>query len=275
MSGRVLTQPPSRSRRREGRREGNCYVSGAWYTGAMQDLGAQIGSAVKTTRKRFGWSERELASRLSTNQAAVQRLEGGRQRHMDVRLANEALDLLGIRLSLDANPIGVMGRMEQRDLVHARCTSYVGGRLRAAGWDVRIEVEIGQGRTRGWIDLLAYRPSDGALLVIEIKTVLDDLGRILRTVGWYVRSARDCAIALGWKPRRIVPVLLVLASGDTDARLAVNAALVAATFTGRTVQLNAWITDPNAPAPAGTVSLIDPSSRRRAWLWATRNEGRR
>jgi transcriptional regulator with XRE-family HTH domain len=240
-----------------------------------ESVGSRIGSSVKSTRQAFGWTEREFAGRLGTNQAAVQRLEAGRQLHLDVRLATAALDLLGIRLTIDANPIGLAGRREQHDLVHARCSGYVARQLKQRGWEVRTEVEIGEGRFRGWIDVLAYRASDGALLVIEIKSEIDDFGRVLRSVGWYVRSSRDAARAVGWQPRFIVPVVIALATVETDARLTMNADLIRNDLPGGAEQLTAWIDDSSAERPRPTIALVDPIGRRRAWLWRTRLDGRR
>jgi transcriptional regulator with XRE-family HTH domain len=238
------------------------------------DISARIASAIRSTCQTFGWSQRELARRLETNQSAIRRLEseGGT---IDARLATAALDLLGIRLIIDANPIGLAGRREQRDLVHARCVGYAVQQLSRRGWEVRTEVEIGDGRFRGWIDVLAYRESDGALLIIEIKTEIDDFGRILRSLGWYVRSSRDAARADGWRPRVLVPVLIALATAETDARLVGSGDLVRHDLPGGADALAAWIGDPSAPGPTPTVALVDPASRRSAWLRRTRLDGRR
>jgi len=151
----------------------------------------------------------------------------------------------------------------------------VAQQLKRRGWEVRTEVEIGEGRFRGWIDVLAYRPWDGALLVIEIKTELDDFGRIQRSLGWYGRSSRDSARALGWRARGIFPVLIALATVETDARLSANVDLIRNDLPGGADVLAAWIDDPHVPPPKPTVALIDPISRRRAWLWRTRVDGRR
>jgi hypothetical protein len=215
-----------------------------------------------------------LAQRLGTNQSAVRRLQSGGAT-IDARLATAALDLLGIRLTIDANPIGLAGRREQHDFVHARCCGYVARQLKQRGWDVRTEVEIGEGRFRGWIDILAHRPSDGALLVIEIKTEIDDLGRVLRSIGWYVRSARDAARGLGWRPRLVVPALIALATVETDGRITANADLVRNDLPGGADGLASWVDDAMAATPMPTIALIDPVSRRHAWLWRTRLTGRR
>ena len=238
------------------------------------NIGTRIGRAIRSTSETFGWSQRELARRLGTNQTAIRRLQAGGAT-IDSKLATAALDLLGIRVTIDANSIGLAGRREQHDLVHARCCGYVARQLKQRGWEVQTEVEIGEGRYRGWIDILAYRPSYGALLVIEVKTEIDDFGRVLRTVGWYVRSSRDAARAFGWRPRFVLPVLIALATVETDARLTMNADLVRNDLPGGAEHLVAWIDDSSAERPRPTIALVDPLSRRRGWLWRTRLDGRR
>jgi len=253
-----------------------------WYQMAMRslpssepELGTLIGAAIKAMRLDVSWTEREFAARLRTNQAAVHRLEAGRQRHIDSQLATAALRLLGIRVSVDSNTPGRAGRREQRDAIHARCVGYVTRQLTQRGWEVRSEVEIGEDRYRGWIDVLGYRSSDGAILVIEVKTQIDDFGRVLRSLGCYARSSRDAARSLGWRPRIVVPALIALASVETDSRLAANVDLIRNELPGDADSLAAWVDDPATKAPKPSVALIDPISRRRAWLWRTRADGRR
>ena len=239
------------------------------------DLSVSVGAVIRAGRIEFGWSERELARRLGTNQRAIQRLESGRQRHINSHLASGALSLLGIPVSFDGNRFSGSTRVEQRDAVHARCCAYVVRHLRRRGWETRVEVEIGEGRFRGWIDVLAFRPADRALLVIEVKTRLDDAGRILRTLGWYTRSSRVGAEALGWQPRRIVPTLLFLATAETDARLTAQRELIVDRLPGGASDLASWLDDPAATPPGPSRALIDPASRRRGWLQRDRIDGRR
>ena len=63
------------------------------------------------------------------------------------------------------------------------------------------EVEVVHGRSHGWIDLLAFDPRTGRL-VVEIKTRLDDVGAIERQLGWYRRMAPAIARAQGWEVRQ-------------------------------------------------------------------------
>jgi hypothetical protein len=92
-------------------------------------------------------------------------------------------------------------------------------RLVGSGWLVQREVEIGADRIRGWIDILAFHPESGVLLVIEVKTEIHDVGAIERSMNWYQREAMRAAHRLGWRPRAVGSALLVLQSRANDERV--------------------------------------------------------
>jgi transcriptional regulator with XRE-family HTH domain len=239
------------------------------------DFGVALAAAIRSSRLRASWTERELARRLNVSHGAIHRLETGDLAFANLRLVSAAFKLLGIRWSLDANGPGLADRVDQRDRVHAQCVEYVVRRLRSLGWTVRTEVEIGGGRSRGWIDILAFRPADGAIMCIEVKTVIVDAGRILRSLGWYSRSSWQAARAEGWRPRSVRPALILLATAESDARLQAQHSVFRASLPGDARELGAWAAEPAAPVPRGSISMIDPRSRRRSWLWRTWADGRR
>ena len=183
--------------------------------------------------------------------------------------------VLGIRVEFDAHTLGMAGRREQRDLVHATCSAYVARRLARDGWQTRLEVEIGTGRYRGWIDVLAFRPADQSLFIAEVKTEILDLGAIQRALTWYEREAWKAARQLGWHARQATAALLVLATGENDARVSVNRAALKASFptTGR--QLQEWVGSIRSSSPPAAIAMINPRSRRADWLISTRSDGRR
>ena len=111
--------------------------------------------------------------------------------------------------------------------------------------------------------------------MIEVKTELDDVGRVFRSLGWYARMSRDAARASVWRPVRIVPALIALATRETDGRVAANADLIRTALPGRVASLAAWIDEPTVAAPEPSLALIDPLSRRRAWLRRPRASGGR
>lgn len=245
-------------------------------TGDRFDIGEEIGAAVRRSRVGSGWTQAELARRLGTTQSDISRLETGAREHIDVRLVSAAFELLGIRLALDNVTLGLATRREQHDFVHARCVGYSAGRLRADGWDTGSEVEVGEGRYRGWIDLLGFRPADRALLSVEFKTEIDDLGRIQRTVRWYEREAWTAARRLGWRPREVHSLVLVLCSTENDVRVRLNRPLLDQSFPGRAAAIRPWLATPGESAPTFPgIAMVDPRSRRVDWLRPTASDGRR
>lgn len=146
----------------------------------------------------------------------------------------------------------------------------------AAGFDVQHEVEIGNGRFRGWIDVLGFRAEDRSLITSEIKSDLPDVGAIQRTTAWYQREAWLIARRMGWQPVRQVLAVLVLDSSEVEGRIRSNRDLLRAAFPGRARELGRWLEAADAPRPPSRcIALIDPASRGRQWLRASRADGRR
>ncbi|MFL5676643.1 MAG: hypothetical protein ACJ77X_03280, partial [Chloroflexota bacterium] len=127
----------------------------------------------------------------------------------------------------------------------------------------------------GWVDLIAFDPSTGTVIVIEIKTRLDDVGAAERQLGWYARSAFGLAHELGWNARRAVSWLLVLASEEVEATIRVNRDVLDQAFPGRGRQMSSLVQDGAAAIPARALGLIDPASHRRSWIVGSRVDGRR
>ncbi len=163
-------------------------MSGDCYTMAMSHVATPISTrpgrrqlvkavseAVAEARAAVGWSQRELAGRARTSQATVSLVERAK---LDDLTFETAEALLEARLVTET-PL-LLDRRRQREPVHARCIGYLRRRLERDGWSVSTEVEIGGGRARGWIDLLAYHPAARILLVVEVKTELHDIGQIER-----------------------------------------------------------------------------------------------
>jgi transcriptional regulator with XRE-family HTH domain len=247
-------------------------------TGAGFDLAIRVGLAIRDGRRMLGWSQQELGDRAAVTQSAISRLERGLPAGIDLEDLARTAAAMGGEFHLEFRAPFLEDRRRQRDRVHARSVAYVLARLRRAGWVTASEVEIGGGAGLGWIDLLAFGPATGTLLVIEVKTEIHDFGRIQRTLSWYESRAREAARRLGWQGRRLVGVLLVLDTDQVAVRLRDNRALAAEAFPRRAPDIAALILGaaPVAVAAGGrALAAIDPLSRRRAWLRATSIDGRR
>jgi Predicted transcriptional regulator with C-terminal CBS domains len=236
-----------------------------------------ISAAVLEVRTAIGWSQRELSRRSGVPQSMISRIESGKLADVALAMATRLLEAMGARLRIDVDAPFLGDRQRQLDPAHARMSGHIARRLERSDWQVATEVEVGGDRSRGWIDLLAFHPATGLLLVIEVKTEIHDLGQIDRALGWYEREAWAAARRLGWRPVAMTGCLLLLMTRENDGAVGFNREGLRRLFPVRAAGLRG-IVDGDEPAPPrGTraLAMVDPRSKRRAWLRSTRDEGRR
>lgn len=232
-----------------------------------------FGSACRDARVGLDLSQADLAGALGIHRGHLANIEAGRT-NISLDLMDRIADRLGQRLELIVHPPRFVSTRSAHDTVHAWCSGYAARRLSPAGWQVAREVDISAGGARGWIDLLAFEPASATLLIIEIKTRLDDLGAVERQVGWYERHAMGAANRRGWRPQRVVVWLLALASEEVEGTVSGNRDLIGQAFPGRAVEMLAML-EGSRPGYRRAAALIDPASRRTRWLIPTRLDGRR
>jgi transcriptional regulator with XRE-family HTH domain len=236
-------------------------------------LASTIGSICRGRRAELDLTQAAVSQALGISRSYYAAIEAARA-NPSIALVDRIGETLGLRVGLVASPIVAITDPVVRDAVHARCSAYVMRRLQSAGWLVLREVEIADGRLRGWIDLLAFDPRTRTLLIVEIKTSIDDIGRLERQIGWYARAVAT-AVPAAWQPARVVAWVLALASADVDEVIARHRAILASGFPGRAASMRE-VLDGSALAPdARGLALIDPRSRRRDWLLSLRVDGRR
>jgi DNA-binding XRE family transcriptional regulator len=218
-------------------------------------------------------TQAELAAAVGVSRSHIAGIE--------IERVDPSLDLvwaIGDRLGLDIQLLSRSPNIVDRrhgDVVHARCSAYVDRRVRSTAWATARELEVMSGRAHGWIDVLAFDRRSGTLIVIELKTRLDDLGAIERQVAWYEREVRGVVSRLGWRPRRVLSWLLLLASDEVEGRISLHRDLLRRAFPDRAPAMRAVMLDPAAEARGRGLALIDPTSRRRQWLISSRTDGRR
>jgi transcriptional regulator with XRE-family HTH domain len=237
-------------------------------------IGTTFAELCRNTRLRLGRTQRELGDAVGVTHGYIAKIELGRA-DPSLDLVERIADALDLEIELVARPPVIIGESRQRDLVHARCSGHVDRRLRTAGWLTAREVEIIHGRSHGWIDVLAFDPRTGTLLVIEIKTRLDDIGAVERQLGWYQRSAGDVARSRGWRPRRVLGWLLLLASDEVDGVVRTNGELLSRAFPVRAPQMSMVLARGDQSIDGHGLALVDPVRKRAAWLIAARVDGRR
>ena len=149
----------------------------------MLALRLSFGRACLDTRLSPDIEREDLARRLGLTARYLAMIERG-EANPTLGVVERIAEALGLELELLARPPVFPAGTRVKDAVHARCSAYVHRRLPTLGWEVAREVEIVHGRSHRWIDLLAFDPTTGTLLVIEIKTRLDDLGGLERQIAW-------------------------------------------------------------------------------------------
>jgi transcriptional regulator with XRE-family HTH domain len=125
---------------------------------------------------------------IGLSRSAIARIERGHADRTTVRTLIRVAEALGASLS-----VRLLWHGEGLDLLldaaHADLTDLVLRLLRDTGWDVATEVSFNVRGDRGIIDILAFHSATGALLVIEVKTVVPDLQGMLGTLDRKVRVA--------------------------------------------------------------------------------------
>ncbi len=135
-------------------------------------------------------------------------------------------------------------------------------RLRDAGWLAEPEVTFQIGGERGAIDILAWHPSTGNLLVVEVKSVVPDIQATLAGVDRKARLGPMIGRERGWTPRSVSRLLILPHDRTARRRLADFQVTFEHAFPARTIEIRRWLRDPSGPI-AG-VMFVPIAGRERA-----------
>jgi hypothetical protein len=131
------------------------------------------------------------------------------------------------------------------DEAHARLVEKVVKRLSSFAWECAVEVSFNDFGERGSIDVLAWHPSERALLVIEVKSVVPDVQATIFGIDRKARLGPKVAIARGWDVAN-TSRLLVIRDGSTSRRRVEDAESVFdVAFPARGPEVRRWLRQPN------------------------------
>jgi transcriptional regulator with XRE-family HTH domain len=210
---------------------------------------ARLGPGFRAIRVRADRTQADVATRAGIPRAVVGRVERG-------DLARVRLDqLLALATALRAD-VDITLRWEGSELDrllnagHSAMHEAVVGILTAARWQVIPERSFSVWGERGVIDLLAWHAATRSLLVVELKTEIVDVQRLIGTMDRYRRLAPAVVRDLGWQPVTVGAWVAIAESPTNRRRLAEHVALLRAAFPsdGRTVP--GWLHRPSGPLAA-------------------------
>lgn len=117
-------------------------------------------------------------------------------------------------------------------------------------WLMSSEVTFAIYGERGTIDILAFHPPTGALLVIELKTDLVDIQALVCAVDRYRRLAPQLARDRGWDVTSVSCWVVLRDTPANHRRLAAHSTVLRTAFPQDGRQVRGWLLSPGAPISA-------------------------
>lgn len=214
-----------------------------------------VARSLRAVRRRKGWPQTRVASQLEISQSELSRWERGSLEDCSVAEVERWGAVLGAHVSME---VRIDGERPLADARHARLQNWIVGVLRQHGWSVLVEHSFNHYGDRGRIDVLAYHPVNQVVLVVEVKTRVDDVGDILGRLDVKRRVAPLLAREQRWPTTAIVPMLLIL-EHRTNRRRIGDHAPVFANFTVRARAAIAWVHLPHGEPPSGLLLFASPA----------------
>jgi transcriptional regulator with XRE-family HTH domain len=209
----------------------------------VEDL--RLGATIKAARVKRGWRQVDLAAKAGVSQATIWRVERGHIPEMTLGVLRKVAGALEIRLEL--LPRGRGANLDR--LLSARHSALHESVARALAhdfpeWVQASEVSFSIWGERGVIDLLLWHPERRALLIIEFKTELVDVGELLGTMDRRRRLAQQIVQQRGWYPRTVSTWVIVAASRTNLRRVAQYRTVLRTAFPANGHQMKRWLRDP-------------------------------
>jgi hypothetical protein len=134
---------------------------------------------------------------------------------------------------------------------HAALHETVARLLRSTPWALAPEVSFAIYGERGVIDILAFHPPTGALLVIELKTDLVDVQALVGAVDRYRRLATVVASQRGLEARSVSAWVVLRDTPANHRPLAAHATVLRTAFPDDGRRVRGWL-----ERPVGTLAAL-------------------
>lgn len=209
-------------------------------------LARRIGVAIREARRALGLRQIDVAARAGITQPHVSRIERGLEPHAGLATLAAVAAAVDVQLAafIDARP----GADLPRDVEHLRGQRLVITHGKRGRWVGEPEAIVSQdGLTPRSIDVLLTRPDRRECAVVEIWTLLADVGAAMRGLDGKVAVIRS-RLGDDW---RVAPLLVVRATHRNRRLVRDFAALFGARYPAPS---RAWLRalgDPAAPMPHG------------------------
>jgi transcriptional regulator with XRE-family HTH domain len=194
----------------------------------------------------LGLRQVDVGRTAGVDQKIVSLLERGQIERVSVERFRKVCAALQIEAVLELRWRGGQGdRLIDRD--HARIVEAVIAELARLGWETYPEFTFNFYGERGSVDILAWHPGKRALLLVEVKTRLTDLQRLLMSLSKKLRLVPGLVSEeRGWERRVLGHIVVMLDTRANRSTVARHEATFAATFPSRTADVRGWLRSPTA-----------------------------
>jgi transcriptional regulator with XRE-family HTH domain len=208
--------------------------------------GSRIGRGLRAIRVRANSTQKQVAEGAKVPRAVIASMERGDL----ARVRVGQLQAVAVALRADLDVVLRWNGTELDRLLnagHSAMHELVVALLTAAGWEAVPERSFSIWGERGVIDLVAWHAATRSLLVIELKTEIVEVQRLIGTVDRYRRLAPKAVGDLDWEPLTVSAWVAVAESATNRRRLSEHARVLRAAFPsdGRTVP--GWLRRPSGP----------------------------
>jgi transcriptional regulator with XRE-family HTH domain len=210
----------------------------------------RLGAAFRAIRIRRRYRQADVGRRASVSPSVVSLIERGHIEDVSLRALRQVARALEIHLALSARlPHGELDRILNAD--HADLHEQVARLLdRLPGWVHAPEVSFAVYGERGIIDILAFHPASGSLLVIELKTELISLEDLLSTMDIRKRHATAIGRVRGWNARSVSAWVVITDADLNRRRVKAHASTLRAALPVDGRRMRSWLRNPQGSVRA-------------------------
>jgi transcriptional regulator with XRE-family HTH domain len=210
----------------------------------------RLGAVVRAVRLRKGWRQADVAAAARVSTSTVSRVERGSLEPVSVGMLLRIAASLEIRIDwLPRWRGGELDRMLNSG--HGAMHEAAARELGRTGWLTTVEATFAIYGERGAIDILAFHPPTGGLLVIELKTDIVDVQALVGAVDRYRRLAPRVASERGWMATSVSCWVLLRDTPANHRRLAAHATVLRNAFPDDGRRMRRWLR-----RPVGTVAAL-------------------
>ncbi len=210
--------------------------------------GLRVGRSLRAIRIRRGWRQSDLAERSGASRSYVSKVERGLIATTELESLERMCRALDAELDIRVRWRGE-GLDRLLDEAHATLVDRFVRELRAAGWDVAVEVTFNSFGDRGSVDIFGWHAATESVLIVEVKSVVPDSQATLMPLDRKFRLGLQIARDRGLAGRSVSRLLVVADRTVNRRRVGRLESMFEAALPARGHAVRRWL-----KAPVGSLS---------------------